>query len=62
MSHFTRYKKENSESYALGVAPVLDLLKYRSENTVEIYLHPDLSSELERKIADLAKAKNIPML
>lgn len=62
MSHFTRYKKENSESYALGVAPVLDLLKYRSENTVAIYLHPDLSSELERRITDLAKAKKIPIL
>ena len=61
MSHFARYKKENSESYALGVAPVLDLLKYRSEDMVTIYLHPDLSSELEKKIKDLAKAKNIPI-
>lgn len=62
MPHFIRYKKENSESYALGVAPVLDLLKYRSESIVTIYLHSDLSSELEWKIKDLAKAKNIPIL
>ena len=54
MSHLTRYKKESAESYALGVAPVLDLLKHHPKESVALYLHSDLSKELALKIKGLA--------
>ena len=61
MSHLTRYKKESAESYALGVAPVLDLLKHHPKESVALYLHPDLSKELVVKIKTLADKQHVPV-
>ncbi len=36
---YKKYKSEFDYSYSLGVAPTLDLVKYRPQNTREVYLH-----------------------
>ena len=38
---YKRYKNELEYSYALGMAPVIELIRHRLENVLAIYVHPD---------------------
>ena len=57
-----KYSKDGSISFCFGAFPTYELLKNKSEETLEIVIHENLvKSEETDKILSLARAKNIPI-
>lgn len=57
---YIRYNKNLDYSYAMGIYPTIELLKYRSEYTVKLITHSKLKAEAGwRIVTDLCKKHNI---
>lgn len=62
MTVVKRYKKEQNESYALGMTLTIELLRYRPESTDRVFMHPDLvRHEAYDLLESLCKANDIPL-
>lgn len=57
-----KYSKDGNISFCFGAFPTYELLKNKSEETLEIIVHESLvKSEETNKILSLVRAKNIPI-
>ena len=57
---FKRYKSELDYSYALGMAPVIELINRRPERVLAVYAHPEYRAESASSIFDICKARGLP--
>jgi len=57
-----KYQKKYDFSYALGIYPVIELLKYRSDKVITIFLKSTVEdSEQIEEIRKLCKENNVPL-
>ena len=57
---FKRYKSELGYSYALGMAPVVELISHRPESVLAVYVHPDYRAESAVNIFDECAKRGLP--
>ena len=48
-------------SYALGMAPVIELINRRPERVLAIFVHPDYRAESDANIFDVCKERRLPV-
>jgi TrmH family RNA methyltransferase len=58
-----RYQKKYDFSYAFGIYPTIELLKYRSDSIITVFLRSNVGSSKEDidEIKRLCKEKNVPL-
>lgn len=56
MSGYKKYKKSDNNSYALGITLTFEMLKFKPEKAVRVYIHSQMKeNETYKKLLDLCK-------
>ena len=54
-----KYKKDFSYSYTLGAFPTIELIKFKKDQIINVYIHSSFSNkEIRRSIFDLLKGED----